>query len=174
VSRRGYHLTREYQVDPLEILFVREIVRTNVVALPASAAIDDVRRIMTQSARDRHRQRLYPLVDEAQRLTGVVTRNQLEQWLREGPAGSCVAGIAEHSSVVAYPDEPLRAVVHRMAQTGFTRFPVVERGSDRKLIGMISLADLLEGRRQNLEAEQRRERVLSLRLAFPRRLRRTG
>jgi len=50
----------------------------------------------------------------------------------------------------------------------------VERGSERKLIGMISLADLLKGRRQNLEAEQRRERVLSLRLAFPRRLRRTG
>ncbi len=26
--------------------------------------------------------------------------------------------------VVAYPDEPLRAVVYRMAETGFTRLPV--------------------------------------------------
>ena len=33
--RRGYHLSREYAVDPLEILFVREVMRTNVVALPA-------------------------------------------------------------------------------------------------------------------------------------------
>ena len=37
VSRRGFHLSREYAVDPLEILFVREVMRTNVVALPAEA-----------------------------------------------------------------------------------------------------------------------------------------
>ena len=31
--------------------------------------------------------------------------------------------------MVAYPDEPLRVIVHRMAETGLTRFPVVDRGS---------------------------------------------
>ena len=39
VSRRGFHLSREYSVDPLEILFVREVMRTNVVAFPASSAV---------------------------------------------------------------------------------------------------------------------------------------
>src|SRR5439155_23198246 len=33
VSRRGYHLSREYATDPLEILFVREVMRTNIAAL---------------------------------------------------------------------------------------------------------------------------------------------
>jgi H+/Cl- antiporter ClcA len=173
VSRRGYHLTREYHVDPLEILFVREVVRTNVAALPASARLADVRRLVTETIRPRQRQRLYPLVDAAQRLTGVVTRSELEAWLRTGNDDSCVAEVAEPSVTLAHPDEPLRAVAQRMAETGLTRFPVVERGGERKLVGMISLADLLEGRRQNLEAERRRERVLSLRLAFPARLRRT-
>jgi hypothetical protein len=37
VSRRGYHLTREYSIDPLEILFVREVVRGNIVAFSASS-----------------------------------------------------------------------------------------------------------------------------------------
>src|ERR1043166_9474070 len=37
VARRGYHLSREYSVDPLEILFVREVMRPNIVALPAGA-----------------------------------------------------------------------------------------------------------------------------------------
>ena len=32
---RGYRLSREYAVDPLEILFVREVMRTNVAAIPA-------------------------------------------------------------------------------------------------------------------------------------------
>src|SRR5205823_5389055 len=31
VSRRGYHLSREYAIDPLEILFVREVMRTNSI-----------------------------------------------------------------------------------------------------------------------------------------------
>jgi CBS domain-containing protein len=60
---------------------------------------------------------------------------------------------------VAYPDEPLRMVVYRMADTGLTRFPVVERGSGR-LLGLVGLFDLLAGRRRTLEAERRRERIL--------------
>jgi CBS domain-containing protein len=54
-----------------------------------------------------------------------------------------------------------------MAGMGITRFPVIERGGARRLVGMISLTDLLAARTQNLEAERRREHVLSLRLAFP-------
>ncbi len=73
--------------------------------------------------------------------------------------------IVTPSVVVAYPDEPLRAIAYRMASTGLTRFPVVERGDDRTLIGMISLTDLLHGRTRTLDAERRRERILSLRIA---------
>jgi chloride channel protein, CIC family len=29
LSRRGFHLSRKYSVDPLEALFVREVMRTN-------------------------------------------------------------------------------------------------------------------------------------------------
>ena len=29
ISRRGFHVSREYAIDPLEILFVREVMRTN-------------------------------------------------------------------------------------------------------------------------------------------------
>ena len=169
VSRRGYHLTREYHVDPLEILFVREVARTNVVALPASAQRSDVQPFISDSSRPRRAQRLYPVVDNAQHLVGLVTRSQLETWLHDASADGPVSEIARSTIVVAHPDEPLRAVVHRMADTGLTRFPVVARDVERTLVGMISLADLLEARRQNLDAERRRERVLSLRLAFPRR-----
>src|SRR5207253_1124375 len=43
IARRGYHVSREYAVDPLEILFVREVMRTNVSALPASAPYEKAR-----------------------------------------------------------------------------------------------------------------------------------
>src|ERR1700732_1295662 len=36
VARRGFHLSREYAVDPLEILFVRKVMRTTIAVLPAA------------------------------------------------------------------------------------------------------------------------------------------
>jgi len=68
--------------------------------------------------------------------------------------------------VTAFPDEPLRLVVNRMAETGLTRMPVVQRENPLELAGVISLTDLLRARTRNLEEERRRERVLRLRL-FP-------
>jgi len=62
-------------------------------------------------------------------------------------------------AVEAYPDEPLRAAVYRMAEKGVTRMPVVERQT-RRLLGLISLDDLLAARTRHLEEERRREQTL--------------
>jgi len=58
-------------------------------------------------------------------------------------------------------------VVYRMAETGHTRLPVVERNGGKQLVGLVSLEDLLKARTQNLDAENRRERVNALDLFFP-------
>jgi CBS-domain-containing membrane protein len=113
------------------------------------------------------RPRLYPFVDAAGRLVGVATLRELREVLANAGVNDGVrqriGALLHRPPVVAYPDEPLRVVVHRMAETGRTRLPVVERGEVRRLVGMIGLADLLHARRSNLEAEKRRERVLRLR-----------
>jgi hypothetical protein len=67
---------------------------------------------------------------------------------------------------LAYPDEPLRAVVYRMAETSFTRMPVVERSDPRKLVGMVALEDLLKARTRALDEERRRERILRVHIPF--------
>jgi CBS domain-containing protein len=167
VARRGFHLSREYAVDPLEILFVREVMRTGIAALPSGSPFD----VLVRSLRTnlpRARQRLYPVVDDRNALLGVVTRADLQQLVDSAPgdAGAQLAQITRQSPVVAYGDESLRTVAYRMAETGLTRFPVVERGSNR-LIGMIGLSDLLKARTVNLEAERRRERVLNVHIGVP-------
>lgn len=166
ISRRGYHLSREYAVDPLEILFVREVMRTNIAALPAEATCSDVAESLG-TGHPHRRQVLYPVVDAERRLVGVLTRGRLREIVEQ----SCqdrrpLAELARTGAVVAYPDEPLRVVVYRMAETGLTRFPVVDRGPERKLVGMLSLADMLRARTRNLEEERTRERVLRLHLPF--------
>jgi CBS domain-containing protein len=79
-----------------------------------------------------------------------------------------LADIAVKDMVVAFADEPLRVVVHRMAESGFTRLPVLDPQSDRKLVGIVSLDGLLRARLQNLTEERARERVLRIRLPFGR------
>ncbi len=173
VARRGYHLTREYSIDPLEILFAREVMRTNIAALPADATLHALRDSLRVDPAIGPQQ-LFPVIDEDRRLLGVVTRFMLQQ-LADRHAGDpsvSLDAIRYNNPAVTYPDEPLRLVVQRMAETGLTRFPVVESESVNRLVGMISLDDLLKARALNLEAERRRERIMRVEIAFPFRLRR--
>lgn len=183
ISRRGYHLSREYSVDPLEIVFAREAMRTNIVAFPANVSLADLGEAL--STERKRGQYLYPVVGEGQALMGVLTRRDVQELLTkhsDGAAASIsLAEVVHPDPVVAYPDEPLRALAQRMAETGITRFPVIERRAERrkqprpelgegghgKLVGVIGLGDLLKGRTMNLEAERHRERVLPIRVFFP-------
>ncbi len=85
--------------------------------------------------------------------------------LRDGDAGRVrLSEMITQQPVVAYPDEPLRLVVNRMAATGLTRFPVVKENGSRELIGLIGLPDLLKAREFSVLEEHHRERVLRLRI----------
>ncbi len=196
ISRRGYHLSREYSVDPLEIIFVREAMRTNIAALSDTFSHQDLEQLLNNHHKlDHYSQRLYPIVDDEQHLKGVITLKDLQQHLHNGNGSSqevlsdvrsgnnnghsdkdgkdcddtqkILLHFVRTQPVVAYPDEPLRAVINRMAETGYTRLPVVERNDTQNFVGMISLHDLLKARGRSLEEEHRRERVLQLRLRFP-------
>ena len=165
ISRRGYHLSREYGLDPLEILFAREVMRTKIIALPADGTLDQARELIHNDRRPRG-QFLFPVVDSGNALLGVVTRKHLTKLLEQTPTQAPetrISAIASSEPVVAFADEPLRVIVRRMAESGFTRFPVLDP-LDRRLVGMISLNDLLGARIQNLEDERARERVLKIRM----------
>ncbi|MEO8128401.1 MAG: chloride channel protein, partial [Bryobacteraceae bacterium] len=164
VARRGFHITREYATDPLEILFVREVMRTRMVVLPAEATVEELRHTLLHQPVQRG-QHLYPVVDSERRVKGVVTRKQLRELTESQEAGASSLNDVLREPVVAYPDEPLRVVVFRMAEAGFTRLPVVKSDSGQ-LAGMISLHDLLLARVRNLNEERQRERVLRLRIPF--------
>ena len=193
ISRRGYHISREYATDPLEIIFVREAMRTNVVALNATINNGDLRKLLRgtvaeddqTASRLRQKQRLYPVLDAAKRLLGVVTRQDLEKLYTENENALHanngleaqtenvddehvyqLAAVMHNQPVVAYADEPLRAAVYRMAESSHTRFPVVEREHPDQLLGIISLQDLLKARVRNLDEERHRARVLNMRLLF--------
>ena len=175
VSRRGFHLSREYAIDPLEIIFAREVARAGILAFSEDATPGDVAAALAGANRGEesspggrrtaHEQRLFPVIDGRRRLVGVVARSELRRWLDAVAQGSAerLADRMQRNPVTAYGDEPLRVLAFRMAETGVTRVPVVSR-KDESLVGMVALTDLLTARAKILEAEHRRERVLGANL----------
>ena len=167
VARRGFHLSREYAVDPLEILFVREVMRSNVVVLRAEVNVGEILKSIhvdrTQS------QRLLPVVDIEGKLVGVLTRADIrERMAKQGDAALHLklGDLVRKNTVETNPNEILRIVVYRMAETGVTRLPVVDHPTG-KFLGLISLDDLLKARARHLEEERRREQTLNFRFFLP-------
>jgi CBS-domain-containing membrane protein len=108
------------------------------------------------------------VIDGNQHLLGVMTRNDLLTAITNERVGDGanvqLAQVIAKAPVIAFPEEPLRMVVNRMASTGLTRFPVVTQNGGPKLVGLIGLEDLLKARELSVADEHHRERILRLRL----------
>lgn len=105
IARRGLHVSREYSVDPLEVLFVEEVM------------------------------------------------SELEHSEQtDAPAGNGAPG-------AVYADDTLRHVAYAMAEAGVTEMQVRERGLQR-VIGRVTLEQLLQARLRDLQEERHSERVL--------------
>jgi chloride channel protein, CIC family len=102
-------------------------------------------------------------------MVGVVTRNQLDRLYRQRQEKAetvQLLEIATQNPQVAFSDEPLRTVVNRMAESGYTRLPVLDPADNGGIVGMVALRDLLRARSKNLDEERARERVLRIRMPF--------
>ncbi|MHB1536324.1 MAG: chloride channel protein, partial [Acidimicrobiales bacterium] len=165
VARRGFHVMREYSVDPLEATFVREVMDTDVYTLEPARSLAEFYRALPEGSPQR-RQRLYPVLDRTARLVGVLPWSAVLA-ARDAPERQArdvmVSDVMVSSVVVAYPDEILRTVADRMAALGLGVIPVVERADSSHLAGLITQFDLLGARQKLLEEERHAERILTLR-----------
>jgi H+/Cl- antiporter ClcA len=163
IARRGYHVNREYEVDPLQALFVRDVMHVDPLTPdPAMTAAELHARLPEGSAG--RRQRLYPLVGLDGGLDGVVAWSDVLAARAEDADHEPLAVLAR-TPLVAHPDETLRAAADRMLAGGHGVLPVVAREDPRRLVGLVSQFDLLAAHQRVLVEERHRERPLS-----PRRL----
>jgi H+/Cl- antiporter ClcA/CBS domain-containing protein len=170
VARRGFHLTREYDVDPLAILFVREVMDTaEIVVYDARDRLADVLaeflRAGTQLTSAAQRQRIYPVTGPDGGLVGVITRRDLLLASRrpaDDPDAQTIGEVMSDHLATAHPDETLRDVANRMAEHGVTRMPVIARGAGREIVGIITLPAMLAGRLRDLQEERDSERILQI------------
>ena len=189
IARRGFHLTREYDVDPLEVLFVDEVMHSAPTVLgpdqrlPVDADVLGasvprpgrdpafplaVPGVPGRAARPDEpadgavvRQRLFPVVDPAGALRGIVTRDQLMHAEAVAGGPGRVVDLMNPTPVTVGPDHTLQEVRALFATYAITAAPVVDPAPDRPgaLIGLITVEHLLDGRLPDLAEEHHRSRL---------------
>lgn len=168
IARRGLHLSREYDVDPLEVLFVDEVMDVEPATVDVEASPVDARALRRAETARRGRarasvdgsfeegsgpsprQRLFPVLD-GDRLVGVVTATILD-----GPVPSVRESMIDDGVVVVGADDTLASVRARFATGAVTSAPVVDDAGH--LVGLITAEHLLDGRLPDLAEEHHRAR----------------
>jgi H+/Cl- antiporter ClcA len=163
IARRGYHIYREYGVDPLERHYVDEVMSRTVEAIDADLTVRDALTTFFGAAQTR---RAYPVVHDDVVL-GVVDRTALEKIRDDQTAhtlDTCLADVLRvHAPVYALPSETCRLVATRLAVHGLERLPVVADQKTLRLVGIVSRSDLIKPSVAHFEEEHKKERFRHLR-----------
>ncbi|MCY0857995.1 chloride channel protein [Cupriavidus sp. D39] len=154
IARRGLHIYREYGVDPLERQHVADLMTTAVVSVDGE---QPVHVLWARHFGEQAPHRGYPVVC-AERVVGMLERNALRGTEASMEAGrALMAPLQPHQ--VLLPAQTARIAAGRMAELGVSRLPVVADLDSMRLVGVVSLRDLLGPSGQVLHEETRRERL---------------
>jgi CIC family chloride channel protein len=161
VARRGFHVLREYAVEPLEALFVRDAMSTEVLTVRSEESLAQLYGLLRDRAEQRS-QRLLPVIAGDERLVGVVSWSDVMERAARRHLEGTVDEIMHTRVEVAYPDETLRTASDRMAMRRLGVLPVVARDRPDHVLGLLTQFDLLVARERTLLEERHRERLLRI------------
>jgi len=159
LARRGHHITREYSIDPFELARVREVMDQDAPTVPASMRLSELADRIAQGDAELSRRQGTLIVDDQNRLAGIITRGDIVRALRQNrAAGMTVAEAGSTQLAVAFPDEPLHVALTKMLKRDVGRLPVVDRDNPTRIVGYLGRAALLSARMRLHEEEHIRQR----------------
>jgi H+/Cl- antiporter ClcA/predicted transcriptional regulator len=165
IARRGYHIYREYGVDPLERHYVDEVMTGTVESIDAGVTVGDALRTFFGA---NHVRRAYPVVSDGA-VVGVVDRAFLERLCnsdgenQEATRAMKLADVfGQTIPAFALTSETCRLVATRLAVHNLERLPVVADRKSMRLVGIVSRSDLIKPSLSHFEEEHKRERFRRL------------
>lgn len=154
IARRGHHISREYHVDPFDLVRVSAIMTQAVDTLPDTATVAQAVAHFT-TLQPVHTS--YPVVDAQGVVVGEVTRADSLAWALNAQDDSRTLAqmLVGREQVIGYPDELASRIADRMALSGVGRVPIVDRATGR-LLGIVGRKDLFRSRARRLRDETAR------------------
>ena len=157
VARRGFHVTREYSVDPLAVLRVGEVMDRNPPTVPAQMKVSELSDLIANGNPELSHRQGTLIADEADNLAGIITRGDLIRAIEKNPNGCTVLEAGSRHLIVTFADEVLHDAVTRMVHHDIGRLPVVRRDNPQKIVGYLGRASIMTARLRRHEEEHHRE-----------------
>ncbi|MEO7986282.1 MAG: chloride channel protein [Gemmatimonadales bacterium] len=157
VARRGYHVMREYIVNPLARVRVEDVMQHDVPTVSADMTVDALFGRLAAQNSVLERQYAWPIVDKAGALVGLITRGDVVKALERPGEPLTVLEAGASSPIVAFPDEMLEEAVDKMIRNGVGRLPVVEREHPTRLLGYLGRKGIAMAWEELREEEQVRD-----------------
>lgn len=130
--------------DVMKTISVGEVMTRDFPTVPSTMAAKEIGTLARSTGHHG-----FPVLDEKERLFGVVTLADLERSLRSGTADLAVGKIATRAPLVAYPDQSLYEVLQATAED-YGRIPVVDRQDKSRLVGVLRRHDIIRAYRERL------------------------
>jgi CIC family chloride channel protein len=140
LSRRGIHLQYGQDIDVMQGVTVGEAMTTEVDVVFEDMPLTE---LAAEFARTHHHG--FPVLNQDDKLVGVVSIQDLERALARGPiSGLRVVDIATTTGlVVARPDEPMWLALRRLGTRDLGRLPVVDQDGSGRLLGVVRRSDII-------------------------------
>ncbi len=150
LTRRGVHLQEGKDLDVMQTITVGEAMSKSYDVVSSDLSLKN---LAIEFERSHHHG--FPVVDRDDKLVGVVTIQDLERALEdELPDSTPVEEIATCQNLItAYDDEPMWTALRKLGVRDVGRLPVVKRGSERQLVGVVRRKDIIQA--YNLAIVQR-------------------
>lgn len=157
LARRGQHITREYAVDLFELVRVGEVMDRNAPTVPAALTIGAFSERIAKGEAGAGMRHGACILDDDQKLAGIVTRSDVIRALQKNPAGTTTVLEAGRTElIVTFADELLADAIDKMLKHNIGRLPVVAGEDDRQVIGYLGRGDILAARMRHHDEENRR------------------
>jgi CIC family chloride channel protein len=130
----------EYAADALEQVLVGNVCIRDVRSLKTSDELGEVRRWMA-SGRERAQHQGYPVLDDAGRVRGVITRRDLLD--PDKPGLVRIGEMLKRGPIVVFEDHSLREASDLMVAENVGRLIVVERDNPTHMVGVLTRSDVL-------------------------------
>ncbi len=152
--RRGAAMPDGLRADPLEQMRVSERGVRGPVTLPADLPLAEARTWLRSGLAEAGHA-CYPLLDRAGRLAGLVRRTDL--LASEADPGTPLRNLAKGPSALIHPDHTLREAAAHLVETRAHALLIVPREEPGRLLGLLTLRDILEAHGEALSRASARE-----------------
>jgi len=142
LAQRGIKVRRSepgHELDIMETITVGEAMRKPVETISLTMSLIELINKFNES-----NHRGFPVVNEDDELMGIVSIKDLDHAIASGNIkGRAVSEITTTDVLTAYPYEPMKLALERLALRDISRLPVVQEQGSHKLVGILLRKDII-------------------------------